>query len=98
MAQRSVLCLPVTSRNGEYLWVKLPAGAAPLPGRDEPRDVVAWSSVGVSLEVGRLLEKGCVGQSTNSATPPQNSTTSGVLCSLLPCDGEGLCMLLKCIH
>lgn len=30
----SVLLLPVTSRNGEYLWVKLHAGAAPLPGRD----------------------------------------------------------------
>lgn len=73
MAERSVLCLPVTSRNGEYLWAKQPAGAALLPGRDEPRDVVAWSSVGVSLEVGRLLEKGCVGQSTNSATPPQNT-------------------------
>lgn len=60
--------------NGEYLWVKEPAGAAPLPGREQPRNEDSWSSAGVSLEVGRLLEKGCVGRSANSASPPPQNT------------------------
>lgn len=77
------------SGNGEYLWVKEPAGAAPLPGREQPRDEDSWSSARVSLEVGRLLEKGCVGQSANSATPPPQPTVQ-LLESLAVC-----CLVMK---
>ena len=52
MAENSVLLLPMTSRNGEYLWVKQPAGAAPFPWREQPRNEASWSSVGVSLRWG----------------------------------------------
>lgn len=86
--------------NGEYLWVKEPAGAAPLPGREQPRNEDSWSSAGVSLEVGRLLEKGCVGRSANSASPPppKHSAAPGVSCSLLSSDEGDLCMQWKYIH
>lgn len=46
----------MTSRNGEYLQEQLFS----LGGWGQPRDGASWSSVGVSLDMGRLLEKGCV--------------------------------------
>lgn len=29
-----------------YLWVKQPAGTAPLPGREQPRDGASWGPLG----------------------------------------------------
>lgn len=74
MAEKSALLLPITPRNGEYLWVE-PVGAAPVLGREQPRDEAPWSSAGVSLEVGMLV-KGCVGQPVNSASPPKTQHSS----------------------
>jgi len=69
MRERSVLLLPVIARNGEYLLRKPPSLGGGNQGRKPLR------VLGVSLEVG-ILVNGCAGKQANSASSPKTQHSS----------------------